>query len=116
MVRLPGWNKLPAVTESGSLLPYLSPKDREKKIAYIYEATGGDAETIRLIEADDNRNWDFRKHALMDNRIKPEVVVNASESIEDLIRQLDDVQRAERATVIEAVASEVTDAVEEEPK
>ena len=116
MVKLPGWNKLPVVTESGSLIPYLSPKQRESELHAIYEATGGRQDMIELLQEDNDRRYRFKEKYLMDNRIKPEVTVGVSESIEDLIRQLDDAQRAERATVIEAVASEVTDAVEEEPK
>lgn len=107
MVKLTNWGKLPTVASDGSLLPFLSPKQRELQAWAIYQNSGGDARMVAILQTDADKFYDFGKDLHLKRLQKPDTNIGVSDGVEALLEKLD---AADRATLIDSTATEVTDA------
>lgn len=104
MVKLTNWGKLPTTLSDGSLLPYMSPKDREKQNALVFHASGGFDREVAILKGDNDKFHDVYMNTFVKRLPKPETTIGLSDGVEAILERMD---AADRALVINSTAVEV---------
>lgn len=104
----------PAVAPGGELIPHLSARYRRQQMDMLYEAMGGFDKALAYYQKNDENYGRFMDQYWKGQAKAVTTEVTAGDDLSGLIKKLDQEDRMKNATVIDATATEISDAVEKE--
>ena len=88
------WSKLPTALNDGSMVPFMSHRDREHLAFALFHGAGDYERMLHLLEKDDEKFFDWGKELLLKRLPRPVAVEHgASAGVEAMLAKLDERDR-----------------------